>query len=81
METVRIDYSYKLADIPEPRIRTAKEWRRYQVLLKKMRQRIDEQIMRSIYGDNYGCNSAPTSYPPKSGRRWGYLLSIVADQP
>lgn len=42
----RISYSYRLADLPEPSIKTAKQWRRYQVMLKRMQQSIDDHFMR-----------------------------------
>jgi hypothetical protein len=76
MKTVTVSYStyaYKLADIPEPRIRSAKEWRRYQVAMKRLRRRIDDHFMRSVYGARYGCNPPPESYPPKPRPRWSWL--------
>lgn len=77
MKEVRFtDYSYKLADIPAPRITTAKQWRRYQVLLKRLRESIDAHIGASIYGDHWGCKQQPTSWPPKQGRR-GYPVFYI----
>lgn len=63
--TIRISQIDIIRDLPEaPPIRTSKEWRRYQVMVKRMSAAIDEGIRRAIYGDRYGCNPGPTTYHP-----------------
>lgn len=66
--TIRLSQIETIRDVPEmPPIRTAKEWRRYQVMVKRMAAAIDESIKRALYGERYGCNPEPTTYRPDRG--------------
>jgi hypothetical protein len=66
--------------VPEPEpIRTRKEWRCRQVLLKRLSKAIDESIIRAMCGDSHRHRPQPESYPPKRERApWpGVILNNV----
>jgi hypothetical protein len=80
MTTIRVSEVRLSPELKAPAFKTRKDWRRYQVALKRMGEAMDASILRSIYGDRYGCNPPPTSYPPKREphRSWlEYAASVV----
>lgn len=56
-----------------PIFRNRKDWRRYQVAMKRMRAKIDEQMTRLMFGPGYDPNSPGTTYPPRSEPRRSFF--------
>ena len=53
----------KVRLLDHPPIRSAKEWRRYQVMLKRLQEHIDKRLMESLFGPP----SPPRPTPPRRG--------------
>lgn len=69
--TVRLSQIHHVVDLPEPVFRTRKDWRRYQVNLKRMRARFDAQLMEMLFGP-----PAPPPPPYRAQPRAGKPFSI-----
>ena len=65
--TIRITQVAHVPELAPPIIRTAKEWRRYQVMLRRLNERIEAQMLRANYGDPFGFNPPPRKPGEASG--------------
>ena len=73
--TYRMSQITTVHDVPEPVIRSSKQWRRYQVMLKRLQAELD----LSVYGALLGPFGAPPPPPRREPRgSCGYILDCLS---
>lgn len=73
METITVSLR-NIEYVPQlerPVFRNRKDWRRYQVALKRMQGRIDRHIMQAMFGSDF--EPSQPAWPPRREPRKSFL--------